>query len=268
VTNIANQIEEAIATICSVMSKMSNSGGGSGLSDAMVKIPRIRLKKQVSNNQNKLATPADHIRVQNQRTGSVNKQPISQQEALCHALHQSKQFHNMGERAAFKNSSDEEVDIHQTTALSNGTMVLIKPKKIPNPIKESIAMQNIHKELLLNQKIGRSVLTHKSELQRALEKLASKHPLSDSPTSPEPDGCDSPDSLAPNPPPMPFNKHRHQCNNMTSANNNRNEFERILDARAKLIEEQKCFVDGETKHVLPKESEFEKIHKKITSHAS
>ncbi|ODM94474.1 hypothetical protein Ocin01_12203 [Orchesella cincta] len=170
------------------MSKMSNSGGGS-LSDAMVKIPRIRLKKQ-----SKIGAPADHIRVQSSRA------PVSQ-ETLCHALHQSKQFHNMSERErgvqAFKGSSDED-EILVTKIGTNGSM--IKPKKIPNPIKESIAMQNIHKELLLNQKIGRSVLTHKSELQRALEKLATKNGLSESGASPEPDGCESPDSLAPNPP--------------------------------------------------------------------
>lgn len=29
----------------------------------------------------------------------------------------------------------------------------IKPKKLPNPIKESVAMQSIHRELLLNQKM-------------------------------------------------------------------------------------------------------------------
>ncbi|CAL8108578.1 unnamed protein product [Orchesella dallaii] len=249
------------------MSKMSSSGGS--LSDAMVKIPRIRLKKNVNNNQNKIVGPADHIRVQ-RTSSSVNKQPISQQEALCHALHQSKQFHNMGERerGGYKNEDD---DIHQHQTTNGNNLVLIKPKKIPNPIKESIAMQNIHKELLLNQKIGRSVLTHKSELQRALEKLAAKHPFNDGSTSPEPDGCESPDSLAPNPPPMPFNKqarHHNSQQSVASSNNKGDEFQRILEARAKLIEEQKCFVDGETKPDIPKESEFEKIHKKITNHNS
>lgn len=45
----------------------------------------------------------------------------------------------------------------------------------------------------------------------------------------------------------------------------KDEFQRILEARAKQIEDQKCFVDGETKHQIIHESEFEKIHKRITA---
>uniref|UniRef100_A0A1B0DCD2 Protein FAM107B n=1 Tax=Phlebotomus papatasi TaxID=29031 RepID=A0A1B0DCD2_PHLPP len=47
---------------------------------------------------------------------------------------------------------------------------LIVPKKLVNPCLESSDRQNLHRELLFNQKIGRSVLNQKSELQRVLEK--------------------------------------------------------------------------------------------------
>nr|XP_018900982.1 PREDICTED: uncharacterized protein LOC109033031 [Bemisia tabaci] len=47
---------------------------------------------------------------------------------------------------------------------------LILPRKPHNPCMDSMERQNLHRELLLNQKIGKSVLNQKSELQRALEK--------------------------------------------------------------------------------------------------
>uniref|UniRef100_A0A0K8TNX6 Protein FAM107B n=1 Tax=Tabanus bromius TaxID=304241 RepID=A0A0K8TNX6_TABBR len=47
---------------------------------------------------------------------------------------------------------------------------LIVPKKILNPCLESSDRQNLHRELMFNQKIGKNVLNQKSELQRALEK--------------------------------------------------------------------------------------------------
>ncbi|KAJ3643046.1 hypothetical protein Zmor_025784 [Zophobas morio] len=47
---------------------------------------------------------------------------------------------------------------------------LIIPRKPHNPVKENSERQNLHKELLFNQKIGKNVLNQKSELQRALEK--------------------------------------------------------------------------------------------------
>lgn len=60
------------------------------------------------------------------------------------------------------------------TSSSNGTYVdeaLISPKKLANPCLESIERQNLHKELLFNQKIGKSVLGQKSELQKAMDKF-------------------------------------------------------------------------------------------------
>ncbi|XP_055903804.1 uncharacterized protein LOC129939714 isoform X1 [Eupeodes corollae] len=47
---------------------------------------------------------------------------------------------------------------------------LILPKKIPNPCLESSDRKNLHRELMFNNKIGKSVLNQKSELQRVLEK--------------------------------------------------------------------------------------------------
>jgi hypothetical protein len=47
---------------------------------------------------------------------------------------------------------------------------LIIPRKPPNPVKDNSERQNLHKELMFNQKIGKNVLNQKSELQRALEK--------------------------------------------------------------------------------------------------
>lgn len=47
---------------------------------------------------------------------------------------------------------------------------LIIPRKPANPILENTDRQNLHRELLFNQKIGKNVLNQKSELQRALEK--------------------------------------------------------------------------------------------------
>ncbi|XP_076266624.1 uncharacterized protein LOC143200137 isoform X2 [Rhynchophorus ferrugineus] len=47
---------------------------------------------------------------------------------------------------------------------------LIAPRKPINPVREDPGRQNLHKELLFNQKIGKNVLNQKTELQRALDK--------------------------------------------------------------------------------------------------
>ncbi|KRT86054.1 hypothetical protein AMK59_1615, partial [Oryctes borbonicus] len=56
---------------------------------------------------------------------------------------------------------------------------LIIPRKLPNPVLDNTDRQNLHRELLFNQKIGKNVLNQKSELQKALEKhktnVAKKH---------------------------------------------------------------------------------------------
>ncbi|KAL3194281.1 hypothetical protein MRX96_016410 [Rhipicephalus microplus] len=48
---------------------------------------------------------------------------------------------------------------------------LIVPRKLPNPCAESAERKSLHRELLFNQKMGKSVLGQKSELQRAMEKM-------------------------------------------------------------------------------------------------
>ncbi|KAG8232784.1 hypothetical protein J437_LFUL013281 [Ladona fulva] len=47
---------------------------------------------------------------------------------------------------------------------------LILPRKPQNPCLESKDHKNLHRELLFNQKTGRSVLNQKSELQKALDR--------------------------------------------------------------------------------------------------
>lgn len=48
---------------------------------------------------------------------------------------------------------------------------LIAPRKLPNPCAESAERKSLHRELLFNQKIGKSVLGQKTELQKAMEKM-------------------------------------------------------------------------------------------------
>lgn len=48
---------------------------------------------------------------------------------------------------------------------------LIVPRKLPNPCAESAERKSLHRELLFNQKIGKSVLGQKTELQKAMEKM-------------------------------------------------------------------------------------------------
>lgn len=48
---------------------------------------------------------------------------------------------------------------------------LVIPKKPQNPCLESSERQNLHRELLFNQKIGKSVIGQKTELHKAFDKL-------------------------------------------------------------------------------------------------
>lgn len=54
---------------------------------------------------------------------------------------------------------------------------LIVPKKLANPCLDSTDRQQLHRELMFNQKMGKSVLNQKSELQRALEKQKERQVL-------------------------------------------------------------------------------------------
>ncbi|CAH1154238.1 unnamed protein product [Phaedon cochleariae] len=57
---------------------------------------------------------------------------------------------------------------HSSPPLSDDGLIM--PRKPANPVRENPDRQNLHKELLFNQKIGKNVLNQKTELQRALEK--------------------------------------------------------------------------------------------------
>lgn len=56
---------------------------------------------------------------------------------------------------------------------------LIVPKKLMNPCLESSDRQNLHRELMFNQKLGKSVLNQKSELQKALQKQKERQMMSE-----------------------------------------------------------------------------------------
>lgn len=62
------------------------------------------------------------------------------------------------------------INHNASQAVMTDAQGLIVPKKIMNPCVDSMDRQNLHRELMFNQKMGKSVLNQKSELQRALEK--------------------------------------------------------------------------------------------------
>ncbi|XP_053678729.1 protein FAM107B [Anopheles nili] len=67
--------------------------------------------------------------------------------------------------------------INSNQSVMTDAQGLIVPKKLVNPVLESIDRQNLHREMMFNQKIGKSVLNQKTELQRALEKQKERQVL-------------------------------------------------------------------------------------------
>uniref|UniRef100_A0A2M4AT56 Uncharacterized protein n=1 Tax=Anopheles triannulatus TaxID=58253 RepID=A0A2M4AT56_9DIPT len=67
--------------------------------------------------------------------------------------------------------------INANQSVMTDSQGLILPKKLVNPVLESMDRQNLHRELMFNQEIGKSVLNQKSELQRALEKQKERQVL-------------------------------------------------------------------------------------------
>ncbi|XP_030383486.1 protein FAM107B isoform X2 [Scaptodrosophila lebanonensis] len=63
---------------------------------------------------------------------------------------------------------------------------LILPKKLINPCLENTDRKELHRELKFNNRIGKSVLNQKSELQRAYDKQKERHAAAEQ-HSPEPD---------------------------------------------------------------------------------
>ncbi|XP_021699817.1 protein FAM107B isoform X1 [Aedes aegypti] len=67
--------------------------------------------------------------------------------------------------------------INHSQGVMTDSQGLIVPKKLANPCLESMDRQNLHRELMFNQKMGKSVLNQKSELQQALEKQKERQVL-------------------------------------------------------------------------------------------
>lgn len=105
---------------------------------------------------------------------------------------------------------------------------LILPRKLHNPCLESRDRKELHRELMLNQKIGKNVLNQKSELQKAME------------------------------------KHKEQVSRReleAQRQENMTPFERVIEQRAKKLEiMEKDLTD---KEMSQKEPEFLQIHAKL-----
>ncbi|XP_015379072.1 PREDICTED: uncharacterized protein LOC107173167 [Diuraphis noxia] len=128
---------------------------------------------------------------------------------------------------------------HQLNQLNNMTMAtdctrdmhqdgLILPRKPTNPCLTSADHQNLHRELLFNQKIGKNVLGQKSELQKALEK---------------------------------HKRTQNQKEIEQQKNSCRTPFERMIEERAKKIETQMEKSDAKEKD--EDKPEFLQVHAKL-----
>ncbi|XP_050437533.1 uncharacterized protein LOC126843795 [Adelges cooleyi] len=105
---------------------------------------------------------------------------------------------------------------------------LILPRKTVNPCLTSAEHQNLHRELLFNQKIGKSVLGQKSELQKALEKHKRAQTQKE------------------------LEQQKNSC---------RTSFERMIEERAKKIESQMEKMDVKDKD--EDKPEFLQVHAKL-----
>ncbi|XP_050087182.1 probable basic-leucine zipper transcription factor Q [Anopheles aquasalis] len=110
--------------------------------------------------------------------------------------------------------------INANQSVMTDSQGLILPKKLVNPVLESMDRQNLHRELMFNQKIGKSVLNQKSELQRALEKQKERQVL-------------AAQNLA---------KHQHQ--QQQTEQTIANELGRVIMQRAQRLEQQKAGSGG------------------------
>ncbi|VVC30090.1 Protein of unknown function DUF1151 [Cinara cedri] len=128
---------------------------------------------------------------------------------------------------------------HQLNKLNDMTMAtdctrdmhqdgLILPRKPVNPCVSSTDHQNLHRELLFNQKIGKNVLGQKSELQKALEKHKRTQTQKE------------------------IEQQKNSC---------RTPFERMIEERAKKIETQ--MEKPDTKEKDEDKPEFLQVHAKL-----
>ncbi|OXA41701.1 uncharacterized protein LOC110860006 [Folsomia candida] len=131
-----------------------------------------------------------------------------------------------------------------TTRVSSSEIAMeteeqIQPKKLQNPVKESQARMELHRELMFNQKIGTSPLSKKTELQKALEKIKCSKAAASSSSPPEVS----------------------------------TDFDKILTERKRYIDDNHYFVDKDNNLATAEgtaaaaardaSSEFEKVHRKI-----
>lgn len=122
-----------------------------------------------------------------------------------------------------------------TTGSTNGHMTpddgLVMPRKLVNPCLESKEKQNLHRELLFNQKMGKNVLAQKSELKKAMDKFQSEQ-----------------------------KKKEQEMEKL----NKRTSLEKKLEEQAqklKMMEQQQQSISEKTQE----ESEFQRIHAKLRS---
>lgn len=111
-------------------------------------------------------------------------------------------------------------------AVSNEGLIL--PRKLHNPCLENQNRKELHRELLLNQKMGKNVLNQKSELQKAME------------------------------------KHKEQVTKReleAQRQENMTPFEKVIEQRAKRLEIMER--DINEKEISQKEPEFLQIHAKL-----
>jgi len=116
-----------------------------------------------------------------------------------------------------------------TTTSEDG---LVLPRKVNNPCLDSKEKQNLHRELLFNQKIGKNVLGQKSELKKVMDK---------------------------------FQEEQKKKELEVEKLNNRTSLEKKLEEQAlklKMVEEQRA-INEKTVEELEPQSEFHRIHAKL-----
>ncbi|KAF6198606.1 hypothetical protein GE061_008358 [Apolygus lucorum] len=161
-----------------------------------------------------------------QDENSVRRKTTKQKdEVTCDTTHPD----NKSEE---ENSCGGEEDSNMTgvTGDQGGQEGLILPKKLQNPCLENTDRQRLHRELMLNQKLGKNVLNQKSELQKAMEQYKDKQ----------------------------FRKELEQ-----QRQENMTPLERVIEQRAKRLEILDRDNTLNEKEINPKEPEFLQIHAKL-----
>lgn len=131
----------------------SSRGNNNEQDGAFLKIPRIRLKQKGQKSGTSTvpvgSSPPEQHGIKNNKFSYIENSHLVNPAMLQQQKTQNQQ--KQQQRTAPNHYSDEDED--DTQQVDANGRVLIKPKKLPNPIKESVAMQSIHRELLLNQKM-------------------------------------------------------------------------------------------------------------------